>query len=180
MGPPQSIQNQRKRKSTLFQKNNAAWQNALKPTLNSLEQKHLKKENIDTIERKGPIYVPPPASEIEIIANPNKKEPKIKLNPYLWKTEAQIEEMKKKEKEDAEKKKKMKFTFKELKNLNDVTKNEYINKILEEDAQISMYLKKVHSKVEQVEDSLVEQKMIIEDIKEDWHEEMEDINKKML
>lgn len=88
--------------------------------------------------------------------------------------------MKKKEKEEAEKKKKMSFTFKQLQELNDVTKKDYIDKILEEDAQISLYIKRVHQKVEETEDQLVEQKMKIEDIKEDWKDEMDEINKNLL
>lgn len=89
-------------------------------------------------------------------------------------------EIRRKQAEEEEKRKKMNFTFKQLKELNDVTKNDYINKILEEDAQVSMYIKRVHQKVEDTEDQLVEQKMKIEDIKEDWKDEMDDINRKLL
>ena len=47
------------------------------------------------------------------------------LNPLLFKNEAQIKEM--------EEKNSRVYSYRELKNLNEVEKNDYINKILRED-----------------------------------------------
>jgi len=65
--------------------------------------------------------------------------------------------MKKKEAEVVEKRRKMSFTFNQLRELNTASKTDYINKILEEDNKVSMYIKKVHKMVEDVEDQLFEQ-----------------------
>ena len=75
----------------------------------------------------------------------------------LFKTETQFVELKKKEAEGVEKRRKMSFTFKQLRELNTASKTDYINKILEEDNKVSMYIKKVHKMVEDVEDQLFEQ-----------------------
>ncbi len=57
------------------------------------------------------------------------------LNPLLFKNEAQINEM--------EQKNSRVYSYRELKNLNEVEKNEYINKILREDTQMGAYLEHV-------------------------------------
>ena len=77
--------------------------------------------------------------------------------------------MKKKEAEVVEKRRKMSFTFKQLRELNTASKTDYINKILEEDNKVSMYIKKVHKMVEDVEDQLFEQQMGIEDTKDNFN-----------
>ena len=87
--------------------------------------------------------------------------------------------MKKKEAEVVEKRRKMSFTFKQLRELNTASKTDYINKILEEDNKVSMYIKKVHKMVEDVEDQLFEQQMGIEDTKDNFNDKMVIINQNL-
>ena len=69
------------------------------------------------------------------------------LNPLLFKNEAQIKEY--------EESKNKVYSYKELKDLNEVDKNDYINKILREDAQMGAYL-------EHVKDEIVKEEGAIE------------------
>ena len=87
--------------------------------------------------------------------------------------------MKKKEAEVVEKRRKMSFTFNQLRELNTASKTDYINKILEEDNKVSMYIKKVHKMVEDVEDQLFEQQMGIEDTKDNFNDKMVIINQNL-
>ena len=87
--------------------------------------------------------------------------------------------MKKKEPEGVEKRRKMSFTFNQLRELNTASKTDYINKILEEDNKVSMYIKKVHKMVEDVEDQLFEQQMGIEDTKDNFNDKMVIINQNL-
>ena len=92
--------------------------------------------------------MPHSSSEIEIIEKPKK----IKLNPFLFLNEEQIEAKKKL----MEERKKKVYTLKELKTINKVEKQDYINKILEEDAQMTQYLKHMHARIEDTNDKLIE------------------------
>lgn len=83
---------------------------------------------------------------------PVKQGSKIKLNPYLWKTEEEIKEMKVKEAEMKERLKLINYKLDELKVLDEATKKEYIKKILNEDIEVSRYIKGVHEMVENIED----------------------------
>lgn len=100
-------------------------------------------------KRLGPINVPRAAAEIEAIERPKK----IKLNPFLFLNEEQIEAKKKL----LEERKKKVYTLKELKTINKVEKQDYINKILDEDVQITQYLKRVQGRIEDTNDQLIEQ-----------------------
>ena len=46
------------------------------------------------------------------------------------------------------------YSYKELKDLNEVDKNDYIQKILEEDLQMNQYLLNVKEKIKQAEESI--------------------------
>ena len=73
----------------------------------------------------------------------------------------------------------MDFSYEELRDLNSVDKDDYIRKILEEDAQTSNYIKKVFDDAEDIQDKLVETELEINDIKEDWDKDMMEINNKL-
>lgn len=73
----------------------------------------------------------------------------------------------------------MDFTFHELQNLDQSTKECYMHRILNQDAQISCYIKKVCDIVEHTEDQLVDIQYEIDNTKEDWNREMTEINQKI-
>lgn len=98
--------------------------------------------------RTGPVNVPRASNEIEVIERPKK----LKLNPFLFLNEEQIEAKKKL----LEERKKRVYTLKELKTINKVEKVDYINKILDEDTQMTHYLKRIQSKLEDENDKIIE------------------------
>ena len=67
----------------------------------------------------------------------------------------------------------MDFTFQELRDLDQSTKENYMKRILNEDAQISKYIRHVCEVVEHTEDQLVSVAYEIDDIKEDWDKNMQ-------
>ena len=73
----------------------------------------------------------------------------------------------------------MDFSYQELQTLDQNTKDEYMKRILNEDAQISHYIKNVAEMVEQTEDQLVDIEYEIDNIKEDWDRDMQDINTRL-
>lgn len=77
---------------------------------------------------------------------PNIPLKKKMLNPLLFKNEAQIKEY--------EESKNKVYSYKELKDLNEVEKNDYINKILREDNQMGAYLEHVKGEVVKEEDAI--------------------------
>lgn len=66
----------------------------------------------------------------------------------------------------------MDFTYEELQGLDAHVKDDYINRILNEDAQISSYIKNVFEKIEDTEDKLVDIEYGIQNTKEDWDSNM--------
>ena len=68
------------------------------------------------------------------------------------------------------------YSFKELRKLNDIDKKDYIEKIMEDDAQVSQYIKKVQSKIEDAQDQIQEEKMQVEDVNDNFQGEMKLIN----
>lgn len=69
------------------------------------------------------VYVP------EII-----KPPTPKISPYLWKTPEQIAKMKEEEAKRKEEIAKMDFSYDQLRKMNTMAKQDYIDRILNEDA----------------------------------------------
>ena len=70
----------------------------------------------------------------------------------------------------------MDFTFEQLQDLDTKTKDEYMQRILNEDAAVATYIKDVFKKCEETEDSLVAIEYGIDDTREDWDNTMQDIN----
>ena len=66
----------------------------------------------------------------------------------------------------------MDFTYEQLQDIDDVTKDEYMKRILNEDAQVSTYIKNILEKIEDVEDKIVETEYKIDDTKENWDQNM--------
>lgn len=89
------------------------------------------------------IYVP------EVIQDEKPKE------LFYWKTEEERikheEEQKKRQQEIAD----MDFSYEQLQDLDTSTKDEYMKRILNEDAQISSYIKNVFEKIEDTEDKII-------------------------
>lgn len=54
-----------------------------------------------------------------------------------------------------------------------------MKRILNEDAQISSYIKNVVEKVEEIEDQIVEMAFAIDDIKDNWDQNMQAINERL-
>jgi len=63
--------------------------------------------------------------------------------------------------------------------LNEVEKNDYIKKILEEDLQMNQYLLNVKDKIQKTEEQIEKVEMTIDQSKENWEKEMQEINNKI-
>ena len=99
------------------------------------------------------------------------------INKYWLNDEKKTkeEEVKKKKEEEIAK---LDFTYEELKDLDTVTKDEYIRRILNEDAEVAIYCKNVAQKMNDLEDSLVEIGQSMEDNMDDWDSTMKELNDK--
>ena len=73
----------------------------------------------------------------------------------------------------------MDFSFDQLRSLATKRKNDYMERILNEDAKVSAYVKKVAEKLEDTQDCIYNTQQEIGDIQEDWDHEMVEINNKL-
>ena len=93
------------------------------------------------------------------------------MNPRLFKTDLEVKQMEEKENKV--------YSYKELKELNEVEKNDYIKKILEEDLQMNQYLLNVKDKIQKTEEQIEKVEITIDQSKENWDKEMQAINNRI-
>ena len=93
------------------------------------------------------------------------------MNPRIFTTDLEVKQMEEKENKV--------YSYKELKELNEVEKNDYIKKILEEDLQMNQYLLNVKDKIQKTEEQIEKVEMTIDQSKENWDKEMQAINNRI-
>ena len=72
------------------------------------------------------------------------------------------------------------YSYKEIKDLNEVEKNDYINKILREDNQMGAYLEHVKDEIVKEEDAIEDAEVKIDKSKEHWDQEIKLINENII
>ena len=101
------------------------------------------------------------------------------MNDFLDDEEERYERLEDKKKKMEERANKA-YSLKELKGLDKNDKQDYINKILEDDVTVSHYLRRVQMKIEDENDRVIDQQQQIEDLQDDWDVEMKEINRQLI